>query len=109
MAFQQTSFDLGTLKLGQMVLIPLDVSDLNKKRFTVTLGCGSCTSFIQNQIENYSSEGNTHYLTNIGDVFNLSFTPNSLGLNSKTAVVHYKTNEGIESAVTIQWFANIVQ
>lgn len=108
MAFEQTSFDLGTLQLGQMVLIPLNVADLNKKRLTITLGCGSCTSFIQNQIENYSQTNNIHYLTNIGDVFNLSFTPNSTGLNSKTAVINYKTNDGIEQVANIQWFANVV-
>ena len=108
MAFEKTIFDLGTLKMGQTVLIPLDVSDLIKKRFTITLGCGSCTSFVQNEIEEYSNNGNTHFLTNIGDVLNLTFTPNSEGLNSKIAVVHYKTNDGVENAITIQWFANVL-
>jgi hypothetical protein len=108
MAFEKLSHDLGTLKLGQMVLIPLNVADLNNKKFTITLGCGSCTSFVQNEIENYNSSGNTHFLTNKGDVFNLTFIPNSLGLNSKTAVVHYKDNTNKEQVATIQWFANVV-
>lgn len=108
MAFEKVSYDLGELKLGQMVLIPLNVTDLNNKTFSITLGCGSCTSFIQTEIENYSSSGNTHFLTNKGDVFNLTFTPNSLGLNSKTATIHYKDNSNADKTVSLQWFATVV-
>lgn len=108
MAFEKTSFDLGTLRLGQTVLIPLDIKDIQKKRFTVTLSCGSCTSFIQTEIENFSSNGNTHFLTVKGDTLNLTFTPNSTGLNSKTAVVHYKDANNNDIAVTIQWYATVI-